>query len=56
VVPALATLLGYDASRCFLAVRPEAMVEMSGDWRVDCDATSVLIKARVTAGFPIQRR
>ena len=56
VVPALATPLVYDASRCFLAVRNDAMVEMSGDRRFDCDATSVLIKARVTAGFPIQTR
>jgi len=44
VVPALAAPLVYDASRCFLAVRNDAMVEISGDWHLDCDATSVLIK------------
>jgi len=42
-MPALATPLVYDASRCFFAVRNDAMVEMSGDWHFDCDATSVLI-------------
>ena len=52
MVPALATPLVYDASGCFLAVRNDAMVEISGDWHLDCDATSVLIKARVTAAIP----
>ena len=52
MVPALATPLVYDAFRCFLAVRNDAMVEMSGDWHLDCGATSVLIKARVTAAVP----
>ena len=56
MVPALATPLVYDASRCFLAVRNDAMVEMPGDWRFDCDVTSVLITARVTTRFPIQTR
>jgi hypothetical protein len=36
VVPALATPLVYDGSRCFIAVRNDAMVEMSGDWHFDC--------------------
>jgi capsid protein len=52
VVPALATPLVYDASRCYLAVRNDAMVEMSRDWHFDRDATSVRIKARVTAAIP----
>lgn len=52
VVPALSTPLVYDKSRCFLAVRNVAMVEMSRDWHFDRDATSIRIKARVTAAIP----
>jgi hypothetical protein len=52
VVPQLATALVYDQSRCYLAVRNDAMVEFSRDWHFDRDATSVRIKARVTAAIP----
>ena len=52
VVPALATPLVYDQSRCFLAVRNDVTVEMSRDWHFDRDATSLRIKARVTAAIP----
>ena len=52
VVPALATPLVYDASRCYLAVRSDVAVEFSRDWHFDRDATSVRIKARVTAAIP----
>jgi hypothetical protein len=52
VVPALSTPLVYDASRCYLAVRNDSMVEMSRDWHFDRDATSIRIKARVTAAIP----
>ena len=56
VVPALAAPLVYDAPGCIFAVRNDAMVEMSGDGHFDCDATSVLIKARSRRRFPIQTR
>lgn len=52
VVPELATPLVYDSSRCFLAVRDDAAVDVSGDWHFHLDALSVRIKARVTAGIP----
>jgi hypothetical protein len=52
VVPALAVPLVYDKTRCYLAVRNDAMVEMSRDWHFDRDATSIRIKARVTAAIP----
>jgi HK97 family phage major capsid protein len=52
VVPALATPLVFDQSRCFLAVRNDATVEFSRDWHFDRDATSVRVKARVTAAIP----
>ena len=52
VVPALAVPLVYDQSRCYLAVRNDAQVEFSRDWHFDRDATSVRVKARVTAAIP----
>ena len=52
VVPALATPLVYDQKRCYLAVRNDATVEISRDWHFDRDATSIRIKARVTAAIP----
>jgi Phage capsid family len=52
VVPALATPLVYDQSRTYLAVRNDAQVEFSRDWHFDRDATSVRVKARVTAAIP----
>jgi hypothetical protein len=56
VVPALSTALVYDKSRCYLAVRNDATVEVSRDWHFDRDATSVRIKARVTAAIPDQNK
>jgi HK97 family phage major capsid protein len=52
VVPALATPLVYDQSRCYLAVRNDSMVEVSGDFHFNLDAASVRVKARVAAGVP----
>ena len=52
VVPALAEPLVYDQSRCYLAVRNDVMVEASRDWHFDRDATSIRVKARVTAAIP----
>lgn len=56
VVPALASPLVYDSARCFLAVRNDAMVEWSRDWHFDRDATSVRVKARVTAAIPAPQK
>jgi Phage capsid family len=52
VVPALATPLVYDQSRCYLAVRNDSTVEVSGDFHFNLDAFSVRVKARVAAGVP----
>ena len=42
----------YDKSRCYLAVRNDAIVEASRDWHFDRDATCIRVKARVTAAIP----
>jgi HK97 family phage major capsid protein len=52
VVPALPQPLVYDQSRCYLAVRNDAMVEASRDWHFNLDATSIRVKARVAAAIP----
>jgi hypothetical protein len=52
VVPALATPLVYDKSRCFLVVRNDSTAEMSRDYHFQYDATSIRVKARVAAGLP----
>jgi HK97 family phage major capsid protein len=52
VVPGLTTPLVYDQSRCYLAVRNDAMVEASRDWHFNLDATSIRVKARCTAAIP----
>jgi HK97 family phage major capsid protein len=52
VVPALATPLVYDQSRCFLAVRNDATVEGSRDFHFNLDATSIRVKARVVGAVP----
>jgi hypothetical protein len=52
VVPGLTTPLVYDQSRCYLAVRNDATVEASRDWHFNLDATSIRVKARVTAAIP----
>lgn len=51
-VPALATPLVYDSSRCYTVVRADPSVELSRDWHFSRDATSVRIKARVAAAIP----
>lgn len=52
VVPGLATPLVYDKSRCYLVVRDDARVEVSGDYHFAYDATSLRVKARVAAAIP----
>jgi hypothetical protein len=52
VVPALATALVYDKSRCYLAVRNDVSVDASRDWHFNLDAISIRVKARVAAAIP----
>jgi HK97 family phage major capsid protein len=51
-VPGLSQPLVYDKTRCYLAVRNDAMVEASRDWHFNLDATSIRVKARVAAAIP----
>lgn len=53
VVPALATPLVYDSTRCFLVVNgQESEVAVSNDYNFDKDAATLRVKARVAAGIP----
>jgi Phage capsid family len=53
VVPALATPLVYDSTRCFLVVNgQESEVAVSNDYAFAKDAQTLRVKARVAAGIP----
>lgn len=53
VVPALATPLVYDSTRCFLVVNgQDSEVAVSNDYAFNKDASTLRVKARVAAGIP----
>ncbi len=53
VVPALATPLVYDSTRCFLVVNGrDSEVAVSNDYAFEKDAATLRVKARVAAGIP----
>lgn len=53
VVPALATPLVYDSTRCFLVVNgQDSEVATSNDYAFAKDAATLRVKARVAAGIP----
>ena len=52
-VPALATPLVYDSTRCYLLVNGAlSEVDYSKDFHFDYDATTIRVKARVAASIP----
>ena len=52
-VPALATPLVYDSTRCYLVINGgDSQVDVSNDAYFNEDALGMRIKARVAAGIP----